>query len=338
MDTKSPKAPKPMADYKQLSKVISIYKPPTEKSNPTSHQSSTTPQCPPSMVILCTWLGGATPRRISKYTDKYKNLLPHAQIMVIETTTPDMMTRSFSEQQRRLSPAREAIRSLFKQNPSATILLHFFSNSGGNQALQLAKSLNGENEPLSKHLQAVIFDCVPGRQDFVKGYNALLILLPQATVLRLLGKMVMFTSMCLITSLMKTGLMSSIDTLRVELQKEEVFGKGAKRLYMYLKGDEMLDSTAAAQHAVEARGLGYDVETLAFEKGGHCALILSEGKKYWDAVRQLWEANDGKLEEGAGHNIAEAITKQGEGLELKAKDKKTGSEKVLKEPAIRCKL
>lgn len=138
----------------------------------------------PSVIILCTWLGGATERRVRKYNTGYRALYQYATILVIRTVLMDLTIRSFAAIRSRLAPAREAISSILQgaQNedgPRKTALLHMFSHRGCNTAIQLMASMSSEERAsLHECLRLVVFDCCPGDASFGKAYEAGLLSLP----------------------------------------------------------------------------------------------------------------------------------------------------------------
>ncbi|KAL2824313.1 hypothetical protein BDW59DRAFT_147793 [Aspergillus cavernicola] len=116
----------------------------------TLYPSPSTP--PTSLIILTTWLSGATPRRIEKYTAGYRHHFPNATILLITTTLPDITLRSVDALRESLKPARGVISDFLTHGSEVmsmpkSILLHVFSHGGSNTATQLARlilSVDGE--------------------------------------------------------------------------------------------------------------------------------------------------------------------------------------------------
>ncbi|KAG9231286.1 hypothetical protein BJ875DRAFT_469951 [Amylocarpus encephaloides] len=304
----SPKL-KPLSEFTRLNDIIAVYKPPLQPNRPASSPSpSSTPQ-EPSLVILCTWLGGATSRRISTYTRTYQRLLPHASILLIQTTTADMTYRSIPAQHSRMLPARDYVsnflasqtragseannRTLPLNGPGQPILLHMLSSGGANTACILAFALEETSTPLPRYLMGIIHDCNPGMQDFWRGFDSLRVSLAKSSLpVRVIGTSTSFISMVALQPLMKTGAIKGMDFLREKLL--ELLGtpgemKGTKRLYMWSRGDRVIDWTAVSRHAEDARKMGFEVEERMFEQGEHCALPMANGKEYWDEIRELWK-------------------------------------------------
>ncbi|KAF7113649.1 hypothetical protein CNMCM5793_003005 [Aspergillus hiratsukae] len=256
----------------------------------------------PSIIILCTWLGGASPRRINKYVALYRALFPESSILLITTTLPDITIRPFSVLRARLKPAREAICRIVSQKaedttgPKNDALLHVFSHGGCNTAIQLALSMKENSGPNALHrlpLRGVIFDCCPGETDFRRSYNAAVLSLPQGgRLVQLAGRAVLYTTVGTITSIQNMGLMSSVNDLRHQLNDEAVLGRQARRLYMCSKADTMVDWRDVVSHMETAREQGYQADGVIFQNSPHCALMLEDEKKYWTSIKQFWREED----------------------------------------------
>lgn len=284
----------PLAGFERLGKTISLFTPPTFPSPTTTA---------PSLVILCTWVGGASAARIDKYTSNYRLLLPHAQILLIRATSADITIRSFAQVRASLAPARIVIRSALAAIASAQhtdaldtpppALLHIFSHGGCHSALQLAMSLRLENEPLALPLRGIILDSCPGGNSFRKAYDALMVGLPASPVLRVLGSAVVLPVLGAVAGLQAVGLMDSIVELRRDLNDERVLGgRGIRRLYLCSRADRVVDWTDVVRHAEEAEEKGYEVETCIFERSAHCALPMEDKERYWGKVRRFWEVTE----------------------------------------------
>ncbi|RHZ57763.1 hypothetical protein CDV55_103727 [Aspergillus turcosus] len=256
----------------------------------------------PSLIILCTWLGGASPRRINKYVAQYRALFPESSILLITTTLPDITIRPFSVLRARLKPAREAICRIVSQKaedstgPKNDALLHVFSHGGCNTAIQLALSMKENLGPNALHrlpLRGVIFDCCPGETDFRRSYNAAILSLPQGgRLVQLVGRAVLYTTVGTITSIQNMGLMSSVNDLRHQLNDEAVLGRQVRRLYMFSKADTTVDWRDVLSHMETAREQGYQANGVMFENSPHCALMLEDEKKYWTSIKQFWTEED----------------------------------------------
>jgi DNA repair protein RAD57 len=262
---------------------------------PAAHDKSSGSGCPPpSLIILCTWLGGATTPRIAKYIEGYQKAFPGATLVLIRTVLADISARSFAAVRSRLQPARDAIIKALQQptanlNPHA--LLHIFSHGGCNTAIQLAQSISDVADTLlCDHLRQIVFDCCPGDTSFDKAFNAASVSLPltSSAPFRVLGTAAVFAVVATITTLQKAGLMSSVSDMRRELNEPALFGSGARRLYLFSRADRMVGPADVQSHAQLAREAGCEVGLVLFREAPHCALVTEDATKYWRAIQGCW--------------------------------------------------
>jgi DNA repair protein RAD57 len=264
-----------------------------------------TPPTPPTaLIILCTWLGGASPRRIAKYTAGYAKLFPTAVIVLITTTIAEITVRSFAAVKEQLEPARGVISQFFELNSDGgdtgrPVLLHIFSHGGSNIGTQLMRSIREDS--VVKHdrfvsaLRLVIFDCCPGDSAFIRQYNAAAVSLPPATtypIRNLLGRAVLYPSIGLLSILQAAGVMSDVEGLRAELNDPGLFGSSARRFYVYSVEDEMVRWEDVERHMEDGRGRGFLVQGEKFGKGEHCALVMLDEERYWESIRRAWEGEE----------------------------------------------
>ncbi|KAL4766394.1 uncharacterized protein BDW70DRAFT_155065 [Aspergillus foveolatus] len=120
---------------------------------PTTTANQVVPDKYPALIVLCTWLGGAAPRRIRKYVSHHRRLFPGSAILLITTGMIDITIRSISAIRSRLMPARETIRRILglhvggSEKTSKGVLLRIFSHGGSNIALQLILSMQNPKHP-----------------------------------------------------------------------------------------------------------------------------------------------------------------------------------------------
>ncbi|KAF9890272.1 hypothetical protein FE257_006186 [Aspergillus nanangensis] len=284
----------PLDDFDLISENIYLHEPTSTSPNPTTPLS-------PTLIILCTWLGGATNRRVSKYVIEYQQRFPTAYILLLTTEVSDITFRSFNAIRSRLAPAREAIDRILQSvicDPTNTTtpstLLHAFSHGGSNTAVQLTRSMDsdGDQRNFLSTLRLIIFDCSPGDTAFCRSYKAAALSLPTTEPANTIGKFALYPTMGLITSLQNLGIMHSVADLRSEMNDPTLFGAAVRRLYMYSQEDEMVRWTDVERHMDRARAKGFPVEGVRFESGPHCALVMVDGPRYWRAVQQAWEGED----------------------------------------------
>lgn len=278
---------------------------PTTRSTTTTVSSSTDPD--PALIILCTWLGGATSSRIQKYISGYRALYPNSAILLITTRILEISALPVSVLFSRLAPARRAIRQIAARldvERNRSMLLHIFSHGGCNTAIQLAMSFSTDDDDddealdFAASLGGIIFDCCPGGAGFWPAYQAAVHSLPptQPALAQGIGRILLYPAVGLITGLQTAGWVSSVQDLRTQLNDPELFGLAAKRLYLYSTADQLVSAEDVESHMKEARarlvspasGGGIDIAGRAFMGSPHCALVRDHAARYWDAIRCFW--------------------------------------------------
>ncbi|KAJ5091304.1 hypothetical protein NUU61_006174 [Penicillium alfredii] len=250
----------------------------------------------PALVILCTWLGGATPRRINKYVSQYRQIYPGSSLLLITTNFPDLSIRPFGMLRARLKPACQAITRILARPSNGTLrrtLLHMFSHGGCNVGLQMAEAMKEEADhgvAYFSSLQGIIFDCCPGDDTLQRAYGAALLSMPQTTMGQLLGKM-LYPTLVVVTRLQHAGILYGVRDLRAQLN-ESTFGAHPRRLYIYSKEDVTVSWEDVKAHLEDARSRGYLADQVVFEHGSHCGLIMEDGSRYWTAVQKFWNGED----------------------------------------------
>ncbi|KAJ5819250.1 hypothetical protein N7474_004841 [Penicillium riverlandense] len=273
---------------------IHLYEPVSSAAAPTSS---------PALVILCTWLGGATPRRINKYVAQYRQMYPGACILLLTTTLPDLMFRSFSTLRNRLKPAGRAIRRVLALHGSRGTLLHLFSHGGGNIAVQLALSLKEEEDAgaaFFSSLRGIILDCCPGDDTLHRAIGAARMSVPQTAVAQVLERAFLSPTLTVVNRLQHAGVLRSVRDLRALLLDASIFGTKPRRLYIYSKEDVMVGWEDVQMHVEDARALGYSTQELVFEHGQHCGLVMEDPDRYWTTVQRFWLGES--FESDADHN------------------------------------
>jgi hypothetical protein len=152
------------------------------------------------VIILATWLGGASAGRIAVYCRGYQAAYPTASILLLRTVLSDITVKTFAAVQAQLEPARRFLLSAFPRETLQTegggALLHMFSNGGCNTALQLSRLLRGNNPntPFPIPLTGVILDSCPSATNFAKAYSGAVYSLPAVPIpgVNLLGRAFLF--------------------------------------------------------------------------------------------------------------------------------------------------
>ncbi|KAJ4413928.1 hypothetical protein N0V82_008233 [Gnomoniopsis sp. IMI 355080] len=300
-------------EFQIIGKGISIYKANLEENNRHDGPLRDNVEDQPALIIICTWLGGATSKRIQRYTLGYNRLWSKTNILLIQTDPMEYAFYGKSTLSRKLLPATGEIRKLVEANarcntkssptsssssPGANgateILLHVFSNGGANIATQLVTSINkilslvGERSPLE--LRQIVFDSCPGDPDTSAIYRAAAQSVPHAHPLRPLGCAFLYLVVAGIAGLEAVGIRKRLGrTMRAQFNDPAVFDKLASRLYLTSNGDVMMDTRDVQAHRDEALARGLRTGTVVFKRAGHCALVLEDEAVYWGAITECWE-------------------------------------------------
>ena len=245
------------------------------------------------VIILATWLGGASAGRIAVYCRGYQAAYPTASILLLRTVLSDITVKTFAAVQAQLEPARKFLLSAFPPGTSQTegggALLHMFSNGGCNTVLQLSRLLRGNkpDAPFPILLTGVILDSCPGATNFGKAYSGAVYSLPTVQIpgVNLLGRAFLFPVIGTIYLLQISGMLSSAEDLGRELNDLNTFGP-VPRLYLHSKADRLVAAEDVAAHAakIEAR---VPVVREVWEVAEHVALPLEDSERYWSAVRRF---------------------------------------------------
>jgi hypothetical protein len=242
----------------------------------------------PSLIIISTWFQ-ALPRHVSKYTSTYKSLYPNAAILLLSTSIPDMVYRPYSTQEKNLHPALPLL--VEHQQPDKEVLLHIFSNSGAHTACQLARAYKSQTG-LGLKVGALILDSAPGINTYRNITDGFIGGLPSTPVLKKLLSLFVYGLIGVIT-LKEVATCEDhwMEKMRKDLNQEELLKSTRGRVYIYSKGDNIVRWEDVESHAVDAekKGLG-EVRKELWEKSGHVGHMFSDGEKYWNVVRSLWDS------------------------------------------------
>jgi hypothetical protein len=237
-----------------------------------------------SLIILCTW-ASAQPKHITKYSEVYQRHFPSATVIIIQSVLRDILFRADPN----FELAGRLIASSIDRG-SNSVLLHAFSNGGLKNATQLVAAL-----PL-QHCQqafcAVILDSSPGDFTYWQTAKTIIFSLPPNPILRSVGAAITYPVLFMVFLLDHVGVLENpVGVGRRLLNNESIFDLQTPRLYVYSKADGMVPWRAVHEHAQQARETGFKlVEEVVFERSGHCALILEDEEKYWNAI---WKVASG---------------------------------------------
>lgn len=274
--------PQPLLSFHPLKNGVLLYEPPP--------QSAAVPANSPSVIILATWFA-ALPHQIARYTTTYQSLYPTASILILPTSIPDMVYRPYSTQRTNLLACIPIIQKHMQQ-PDHEILLHIFSNSGAHTACQLAhayRSVTGKGLQLG----AMILDSAPAAGTYRTMARGFIGGLPSTAIIKqLLSLMVYGVIGAVVLKEAITGEDNFIEKLRRDLNSQEVVSSKRGRVYIYSKEDAIvnwIDIERHARNAEEQIGAKEEVKLEMWEGSTHVAHSGKDPKRYWDAVRRLWE-------------------------------------------------
>ncbi|TFY83486.1 hypothetical protein EWM64_g525 [Hericium alpestre] len=220
-----------------------------------------------------------------------------------------------------LSPVADVLESLGYINPESvpsgsSVLVHAFSNGrftvssasvplvdschqgGAAQVVTLsdvlkdraAKRTHGHKDSYDVP-SALILDSAPGDSSIGSAVAAFTITIrsPFIRYPAMFIAWLIFASLFLFHALL--GRKRQMEEVTRALQRTHLLpwiGEATPRLYIYSKRDALIPYTTVAQHAAEARALGYAVDTEVFDKTMHVAHMRSDPDRYWAAVQRVW--------------------------------------------------
>lgn len=301
-----------LRDFHDLGNEILVYKPPHREGIETTgraarhHHFASKPADAdqPVLIVICTWLGGASAKRIQRYTVGYHRLWPLSTILLIRTTAAEYAFSGIKALRDKLRPARREIRRIMaaehvslQASPGSPrcpgMLLHMFSNGGANIATQLVASMNavltvvGENEPLP--WRQVVLDSCPGDLGVARTYNAASHSIPTSHPLRPLFCAVLYLVVACIAGLEAAGVRRRLGkTIRDQLNDPAVFSPRAGRLYLVSRADDIVDAQDVSSHRAQAAARGLRTEMAVFQRAGHCSLLVEDEAAYWGAIESSW--------------------------------------------------
>ena len=266
----------------------SVYVDPISKKTP-GHSSqgpnvSSTRNKPPDIVLLLSWAGAST-SHVTKYILGYRALYPNTHIILFMSAYSDFMYGSTPAQKRRYTKVIEDIAAI----PSATVLVHLFSN-GGSQTLWRLASMYKETQGRLLPMNALVLDSAPGKPSFRQMNAAVLAGLPKPWYSRIPSLCFLYVVLCLLwVTDPVTGWMSLIIRIWHELNKPELLSLNAMRCYIYSHRDVVVSWKDVEQHADEAEVEGYVVRKEIFDGSEHVSHLRLAPERYWRIVSEVWD-------------------------------------------------
>ncbi|RDW63560.1 hypothetical protein BP6252_11105 [Coleophoma cylindrospora] len=269
---------KSLEGFQSLGDGISFYESTTPV--PTTDKS-------PTLVILATWFA-AQPRHISRYVTTYQNMFPGTDILILQTSVPDMVYRPYSVQQTNLYPALPIV-AKHSQHPDHAILLHIFSNSGAHTACQLAHAHRSKTGTGLK-VGAMVLDSTPGTNTYRGITDGFIAGMPSTPVVKEILSLIIYGLVGVITAKeVITRDEHFIQRLRKDLNDEQCFQSARGRVYIYSKADAITQWEYVERHAENARDVtSGKVRLELWEESPHVSHMSRDSKRYWEIIRQIW--------------------------------------------------
>lgn len=244
---------------------------------------SYSPESP--LILLFAW-NAAAAKHIAKYTVSYQRLFPSSRIVLQRCYTSDIFTRS-ARYIILLTPALEVAHEHIKAG--GEVLVHSFSNGGGNQVNEFAKSWKKKyGSMLPMRIQ--IMDSSPTKGPWMRSHAAISAGLPKTWFWKWFGGLVVHLVL-LATFIVNVarGKENKMVVLCREMNDEGVFDKTVPRVYLYSQVDEMVGCEEVEEHAAIAQRKGWDVTMVRFEKSAHCGHVREDEGRYWKAIMNAWK-------------------------------------------------
>ncbi|KAL3484769.1 hypothetical protein BJX62DRAFT_248153 [Aspergillus germanicus] len=281
----------------------------------------------PTTVVIFGW-GDASLKHVSKYSDGYHRIFPHARIVVVLSRTIQAVTQRHESRIEAMMPVIDIVfptRCTLGGNASATakrdenknvpehpererILLHAMSNTG---AIFLAATLvayqRRQGTDRKFPVSMLVCDSTPGSLDFASQVGRwsraiavgmfssrfLPTWLPFITVTQVqaVSYMVLWANWTWekICGIEPSGIWAN----RV-INDLAIVHVESHRLYMYSREDEIIWWEDLVQAAAEAKALGYHADLQMFEGSPHVGHMRLHSEQYWKKVLSAWEGAHSK--------------------------------------------
>ncbi|KAF2030800.1 hypothetical protein EK21DRAFT_64754 [Setomelanomma holmii] len=267
---------KPLSDFQKIGHETYIWTSPSYLSKNASH----TP-----LIMIFAW-NAAAAKHIAKYTISYRNLLPTSRILLIRCFIRDMFRRT-SEYGPLSRPAMDLVNEHVATG--GEMLVHSFSNGGGNQVNEFAKAWKaryGTKMPM----RIQILDSAPTKGPWMKSHAAIAASLPKSWFWRWFGgALVHLLLACTFVIWVAVRKENKMVILCRELNDATVFDNAVPRVYLYSRADQMVGFEEADEHADIAASKGWHVTRVQFENSAHCGHVREDEAKYWDAIMKAWK-------------------------------------------------
>lgn len=242
------------------------------------------------LILLFAW-NAAAAKHIAKYTISYQRLYPSSRLVLVRCYTIDMFTRS-ARYPALLAPALDI--TYQHTQAGGELLVHSFSNGGGNQVNEFVKAWKGRfGSKVPMRVQ--IMDSSPTKGPWMKSHAAISAGLPKSLFWNWFGGLLVH--LLLLGSLLVNVARRRENKMVVlcrEMNDERAFDRSVPRIYLYSRADKMVGCEEVEEHAAIARRKGWTVTMVRFEKSAHCGHVREDEGRYWDAILTAWKTGQGR--------------------------------------------
>ncbi|KAK3501923.1 hypothetical protein B0T13DRAFT_215792 [Neurospora crassa] len=278
-----------------------------------SPSTSTNTNTDPTTILLYGW-GDARPKHLAKYVDGYRALFPAAKLVVVLCPILRCLYQTLEARSKAMTPVISACFGSLDNRESAAadtksstpnnnrILVQVMSNTGG---MYFAATLNAYRQRFGHALphHMLVLDSTPGSTSFLQnagpwsramalgasGYlpGCVPFIATQAMACMFLAALHGFGWLI--------GASSAAAYSVAAVNNEELCARGARRLYVYSKEDDIIYWEDIESHAAQARQRGYQVDMDMFEGTPHVGHMRMHSEQYWRAVAKTWREAVGGL-------------------------------------------
>ncbi|KAJ9418843.1 hypothetical protein QL093DRAFT_2017762 [Fusarium oxysporum] len=255
----------------------------------------------PRTIVIYGW-GDAPPRHISKFTDVYRQLYPHAKQVAVLSPIYKGFIDHVAQRTEAMLPV---IHEVFPNNaPDGSVLFHVMSNSG---TINYSATLNAYKETYNRPMPhaLTVYDSTPGTPyltwDNLKRFShAMAIGLAAKLPLPFIVTQVLCAwFFCMIHVFDYLAGRESAPKFSHRIFTDEQWeSKKSTRLFLYGKGDFLIPWQHIEGYMAVSQEAGYPSEGQLFESG-HVGHMKKNPEKYWGTIQESWERAVGRYYEAS---------------------------------------
>ncbi|RGP69106.1 transmembrane 53-b [Fusarium longipes] len=246
----------------------------------------------PRAVVVYGW-GDAPPKHVSKFTDGYRKLYPHAKQIAVISPIGKGFFDHVSKRTEDMLPVVNEIFPKDQANSSDSILFHCLSNSG---VVNYSATLNAykelRNEPMPHVL--TVYDSTPGQAkptwSNLKRWSNAMAMGPAAKLpWPFFVTQSIFFGFFIFIQLFDfvTGREPSPEFCERLFFDEKWESKDSTRLFLYGNQDILIPADHIEEYIAYGLSLGYKTESQIFESG-HVDHMRKSPERYWETIDNVW--------------------------------------------------